>query len=146
MPFLHTAESLRCLTAAAAVHERPPHHVHPLSLSAGCDPLQNKTNASAHYDSSLPLAAAILALMLHGLCPPSGWICITTLLAARPATAAAPRKRSSQGRPRVTAGVILEQNDETGHSPLAATTKSTHDTRERAVRRRNAHGPAIFAT
>jgi len=70
---------------------------------------------------------------------------MTTVLAARPAAAAAPRKRSSQGRARVTAsGDDLALKDDTGQRPLATTAKRTHETRERTARRGNALGFAIF--
>lgn len=100
-----------------------------------------------HIHSSLFATAIRHTLMLHGLCPPSGWICMVTVL-ARPATAATPRlskEGSSQGRARVTASGDLAQNDDTGQSPRATTTRSTHETRERATRRGDAHGTAIFA-
>lgn len=138
---LHTVATLRCLQRQLQFMSAP--HPSLFSQVVCYDVTRLQTNLTPQHTATLLSRwrpAVTLALMLHGLCPPSGWICITTLLlAARPsnATAAAPRKRSSQGRARVT-GDILAQKEETGHSPLAATTNSTHDTRERTARRRKA--------
>lgn len=52
---------------------------------------------------------------------------------------------ASQGRARVTPSGDLAQNDDTGQSPRAATTRSTQVTRGRATRRGDALGAAIFA-
>lgn len=65
------------------------------------------------YSSTAQLSVS-LTLMLHGLCPPSGRICIVTALAA---TEDLRRVCCSHVRDRVTANGDLVQKDQPGASP-----------------------------